>query len=407
MSAELDITTFAVVSTRGLIDLKSSFVSASIYESIFTPGIVMDISILDTGDLLGAVRLSGDETVILEFNVPGATRVNLLLALHQLAEVESRGAQHAKRYVLKCVSEEALFAMTNYVQKSYTMLCSEIVKDLHENYLKSTKPLDVEPTRGPQSIVIANRNPYQAINLVRQRAVSVENRSSLFCFFENRGNEQQRFNFTTIERLFTQPVVKQFQQSDAINTSILNQTDNNILAFRIPQQFSSLDWIEYGGPRTINTFNFTTWQFESRTVQTSEENYRDGGEGRMQSDRFRNRYHNPVHAPQSMIPIDISQRPETNIAQSQADVQAYLSLLAQNSVRIRVPGDPRLTAGSMVDLRMPSRNGLTGPPQLDRFMSGKFLVSRIHHRIGEFTDQPRYTCIMECIKGGSEQGIDP
>jgi hypothetical protein len=32
----------------------------------------------------------------------------------------------------------------------------------------------------------------------------------------------------------------------------------------------------------------------------------------------------------------------------------------------------------------------------------KFLISRIHHKIAEFGEKPRYTCVIECIKGAYE-----
>lgn len=403
---DVEIVGLAIVSERATIDLKSSFVSASIYESVFTPGIVCDIQVLDMNDLLGQARLVGDELVQFEIYVMGSQSASYTFALHELSELESVGAQKGKTYTLKCVSEEAMYAKTNLIQKSYNQLCSEMIEDIHTNYLRSTKPIVIEPTRAPQKIVIPSQNPYNAINLIRKRSVSADQRSSFYVYFENRQNEQQTFNFVTLEKLFNDPTVKDFQMSDAINTSIRVRGDDNIIAFRIPNQFSSTDRIAYGGPRRITTFNFTTWEFESTIIDTNDSAFSAvGGRGTMNSQSFRNRYFTSDSPPQSMIPVDNSVRPETFIPEATPDTQALIGLLMQNSLRIKVIGDTVLTAGSTINIELPNRRSFTSSVVDDPLITGKVLITRIHHRIGVTTDRPRYTCSIEGIKGRYEESL--
>lgn len=390
-----------LTSQRGSLDLTTSFVSASIYESMFTPGVVCDIDVLDTQDLIGNLRLLGDETVEFSFKSPNMKEANFKFALYELGDQQQMASQRAKTYVVRCVSEEAMFAKTNYVQKSYNDLCSEMVKDVCLNYLQTTKGLQVETTRGVQNILVPNKNPFEAIRMIRARSVSAgDTRSSSYVFFEGRENEQQILRFCTLEQRFETASVKAFRQSGAINIdSLSNEQDNNILSFKIPQQLSSIDRIAFGGPRRITTFNFTTWQFETRDVQTSDTNYHDGGTGSDISSGFRSRYFNARIPPQSFIPVDVSQRAETHIADASADFQAYISQIIQNSLKIRVPGDTQLTAGVTIDCTLPNRSGTTSEMQEDPLMSGKLLISRIHHRIGMVQERPRYTCIIEALKG--------
>jgi len=403
---DVEIVNLQIVSERATIDLKSSFVSASIYESVFTPGMVCDIQVIDMNDLLGQARLVGDELVQFEIYVMGSQTAPYTFALHELGELESVGAQKGKTYTLKCVSEEAMYAKTNFVQKSYNQLCSEIVEDIHYNYLKSQKPIEIEATKAPQKVLVPNRNPYDAINMVKKRSVSADERSSFYVFFENRRNEQQTFNFVSLEKLFGEPTVKDFQMSDAINTNIRARGDDNILAFKIPNQFSSTDRIAYGGPRRIVTFNFTTWQFETKNVDTSESTFAAvGGKGNLDSASFQNKYFTSDTPPQSMIPVDISQRPETFIPESTPDTQALIALLMQNSLRLKVIGDTVLTAGVTINCTLPNRNSFTTSGVEDPLMTGKVLVTRIHHRIGPPTDRPRYTCSIEGVKGRYEEAL--
>ena len=401
------ISSLVVSSPRGSLDLTNSFVEASIYESIFTPGVVCDVSVLDTQDLIGELKISGDETVKFRFKSPNMKEANFTLALYELGEQQQLASQKAKTYVLKCVSEEAMFAKTNTVQKSYNTLCSDIIKDLCKTYLQSKKRLEVETTKGSQNILIPSKSPFNAINMVRARSVSAENnRSSSYVFFETRENSEQILRFCTLESRFATPVVKKFEQQGAININFLNNDqDNNILSFSIPKQFSSIDKIATSGKTRISTFNFTTWDYESKDVKTSEQDYKDGGSGKYVSDAFANRYFNSRIPPQSFVPVDISQRAATHIAEATSDFNAYISQVMQNSLKIRVPGDTDLTSGVMIDCDIPNHSATTGPVKKDPMMSGKYLIARIHHKIGMAQEKPRYTCIIEGLKGRYEEGL--
>lgn len=395
-----------VKSQRGSLNLTRSFVSASIYESIFTPGVVCDITVLDTQDLIGNLRLLGDETVEFIFKSPNMKQADFTFALYELGDQQQLESQRAKTYVLRCVSEEAMYAKTNYVQKSYSDLCSEMILDVCDRYLFTKKRVQVERTRGIQNVLIPHKSPFEAIRMIRARSVSAsDSKSSSYVFFEARESERQILRFCTLEERFATQPVKSFKQSGAININSLSpDQDNNILSFSIPQQLSSIDRIAFGGPRRITTFNFTTWQFETKDIVTSDRNYRDGGNGTDVSSGFINRYYNARIPPQAMIPVDISQRAETYIPESTADFQAYIAQMMQNSLRIRVPGDTQLTAGVTIDCALPNRSATTGNMKQDPLMSGKFLISRIHHRIGMVQERPRYTCIIEGLKGRFEEG---
>ena len=402
-SGDITLESMTIVSDRVSLDLSKIFLNASIYESIFTPGTVADITVLDTEDLLGEFRLAGDEMLYLSYTIPGTVRGDFVFALDELAELEFVGSQKGKKYTLKCVSEEARYGKKEFM-KSYYELCSETINDIHTQYLKSQKPLVIEQTKGPQKVLVDNKPVYEAINLVRKRAVSASNKTSIYVYFENRQNEQQTFNFVSIEQLFRGPSVKKFQQS-ALNIDYAAREDDNILAYKIPNQFKSIENIEHGGPRRITTFNFATWGFFREVINTNPTDYETGGPGTNITPSFRNKYHDEKTAKQSFIPVDIVERPVTNIPEATPDTQAYLAALMQNAMKIKVPGDTLLTAGQVITCEIPNKKGLTGPVDEDPLMTGKFLISRIHHKIGEFGERPRYTCTIECIKGAYEEAI--
>ena len=85
---DLTVKKFTISSDRGSLDLAKSFVSASIYESIFTPGIIVDITVLDTDDQIGQLKISGDEKVDITFEVPGGSSASYKLGISNLGEVK-------------------------------------------------------------------------------------------------------------------------------------------------------------------------------------------------------------------------------------------------------------------------------------------------------------------------------
>jgi hypothetical protein len=394
-----------ITSPRGSLTLTTSFVSASIYESIFTPGIVCDITVLDSQDLVGDLRIIGDELV--EFNLisPSDVKAYYKFALYERGEGQQLPNQRAKTYVLKCVSIEAMH-QSEFVQKGYeNVLNSQMVEDIAKTYLHTDKQIITEQTKGTQILTISNLKPYKAIDLIKSRSISVENQSSSYVFFETRDGDNQIFKFVTIENLFATDVVKSFIQTSTININVLSpDQDRNILSYQVPTALSSLDKVTYGGPRRIATINFTTLQYSFRDVPTNDTMFRDGGTGSDVSDTFKNRYLSPRIPPSSLIPVDNSQRPVTNIPEGTPNLQAYIALLLQNSLKIRVPGDFILTPGSTINCTFPNNSATTGNVTEDPLLSGKFLISRIHHKIGLVQEKPRYTCILECLKGRYREG---
>jgi hypothetical protein len=130
-----------------------------------------------------------------------------------------------------------------------------------------------------------------------------------------------------------------------------------------------------------------------------------GGKGDYDSSEFKSKYQQPKIPTQAMIPVDTSQRPVTNIPEQTADQQAFLASLMQNAIKIRVYGDSKLAAGYMINAAIPNKVSTTDNGQTDPMLSGKFLISRIHHQIGTAGERPRYTCVMELLKGNLEEGV--
>jgi len=402
MSYELGdvaIENLTMTSSRGTVDLAPMCFGISIYESLFTPGIVMDVTVIDSQDVMGTLRLQGDETIALVMSVPGSIRTTYQLAVYEVSGVTSVGAQSGKTYDVKAVSLETIKAKTNYVMKAYHSLCSDVVKDIHSTFLGSKKPIVLEPTMGVQDLVVPNMDPYKAIKMITRRSVSPENKSCSYVYFESVPGGTQTSSFVTIESLFGKSSVKEFVRSDAVSADITKRTDNNILSLSTPRATNSLDRVDIGGNRRVITYNHTTQQFNTNVVSTSSSSFKTGGNNQ-ESQYFDKTFGSDT--PSSIfVPVDWNERAETYIAQAAAAKSAYVALLLQNSIKLKVVGDTVLTAGCRIIAHYPDRTALSGAPKDDPLLSGSFVCARLHHRIGPLQQRPRFTTTMECVKAGT------
>lgn len=376
----------SLASPRGSLDMTPIFMSANIYESIFNPGVVAHIEVLDTEDYIGTLKLSGDEIVKISFLVPGGQTIDYTLNLHSIEDVDAGQYMKAKIYKLICLSKETFTVRANPITKSYNTQISNIISDVFKNFIGSSKNIEIEATKGLQKYISPNIKPLDLIHKLRKRAVSIDNKSSNFVFFENRDG----FKFKTIEGLFKQDVIKEFKQDDTVGRSIYSEDHNNIIAYEIPRQSSSLDKIGMGAlNQKVQTYDIRTKKYvtESKTPIDALNS--------ITSDFFKAMF-GKTPGKSIFIQKD-STNPETHLSDAISNKNSYLASLMQSQVNIEVPGDTALHAGGMVYCHIPKKASTTGMIGADMLVDGKFLIAKLAHIIKRQGSLPRYTVSMELI----------
>ena len=234
------------------VDLSAVWTEINLFEDIYSPAISGDVTLVSSGGFVEGIPIIGEETLEIHMSTAGAKTppmpypgphsadepitksVNpLIIGKYRiykndppqpLAKVD--GSFSYKFYF---VSEEMITNMKTKVQKAYPTTMSfgaaypqmsspsssdeitidQITRSLfYDCFIGTKKPADqnstsknflVEPTSGTVSYVIPNWTPFQALNFLAGRAVSVNSRSpgSNFVFYETlRG-----YRFVSIETL--------------------------------------------------------------------------------------------------------------------------------------------------------------------------------------------------------------
>lgn len=381
--------------------INSGFISGSIYESIFTPCVVAEFNVRDTDDALFAgLNLSGGEPFTVVFQAPGGQQASYKFLVNKVQNLAPSTQYKSRTFTIICASEEVFYAAGGsdkygYIQKSYSKRpISSNVQDVLKSYLKSSKRINVEETKGIQDIIANNEKPWDFIDRLRRLAVSSKNQSSSYVFYEN----QQGFNFVTIESLFRNKAVKTFVQDATVGTDITKLTDNNIFAYELPYMINAVDRIDRGTMSSrFNYFNFHTNEYQSKTISFPDSGDKFGGSGSWNKQSFFSKF-GKYPGRTSTLPYD-NRMPITNIPESTPNQLAYSGNLMQSLIKLRVFGDAKLKAGDLIEAKIARQTSLTANPSQDTDISGNMIVASLRHMINSEGERPRYSCVMECLKG--------
>jgi hypothetical protein len=381
--------------------INNGFISGSIYESIFMPCVVAEFNVRDTEDaLFSGLNLSGGESFNITLQTPGGKKTPYKFLVNKPENLQPSAGMKSRTMTLICTSEEAFYAaggvsVNGYLQKSYkSKPISYDVQDVLKSYLKTSKPINIEVTKGNQDIIAQNEKVWAFIDRIRRRAVSSTNQSSSYVFFEN----QNGFNFVTIESLFSNQVVKTFVQDNSVGTDIAKLTDNNIFGYELPKMFNAVDRIDHGTMKSrFSTFNFETNEYIKKSIDFPDSKDISGGKNSWDNSSFISKF-GKYPGRFSMLPYD-NRLPITSIPDSTPNQLAYSGNLMQSLIKLRVFGDTKLKAGDLIEANIQNQNSLTGNQKPDSDISGKMIIASIRHLIAPEGERPRYSCVLECLKG--------
>jgi hypothetical protein len=411
---DVEVVTLSITSLGGgdTIDFAKSFISFDVYESIFAPGIIAYINILDDKNIVGTAKISGGEEVDFAFATPGGQAAQYKLVVNSLKDAESPDGQKSKSYRIECVSQEAFNARSNYVNKKYDLKhFSEMVSDIFESddFIGSQKDLEIEETKGMFRHVVTNQKPFQAIDTIRRRSVSPENESSSYVFFENRDG----FHFKTIEKIFKDgSPLKEYNQDSTIGSDFVGAKNNNILGLEVPHQGSMSQTIASGNMgQSYRTYNFQTLDYKKNYIKDPAKDLKTSGAGpdsrvhQSLKDKYGGKEDKPNRI--TLVPTNneaqLGQGSNPNIAKTSPKQMAYAEALASSMTKISVYGDTDLKAGILITANILQKTDATTSPTTDDGLAGTFLVSALRHMVKPPGSRPRYTCEMELVKGGLEK----
>jgi hypothetical protein len=372
------------------------------FESIYAPCASCNLTVNDSSGFNQKANLKGGEDVSVMFGDRKSTiKMNFVVAMQGN---RMRVKSNQDMFNINCVPQEFLEQNQKEIVKAYKgKKVSDMVKDWHEEYTKTTKTLKKdlatnEETEDKQSYHGTGKSPITAIRWAAKEGKSSEAKASNYLFYQDRDG----YHFRTVDKMLSEGDQYTFSYA-AQNIGAAGGDPNfKIISFDQKGDFNSLD-------SSYNGADSDHWYFYDPTtgkVDSSEKGKRDGagdtthtGSAQLtqkQTSARGERYNLIVAPGQVKSKFRDSRDPKIaeykrslpeHAAQSSAAVQ-----LDNLVINIRVPGNTAYKPGMKVRINIP---GNQENMELDQ-RSGSFLVTSIRHIIYKEENDMKYNCVLEC-----------
>lgn len=380
---------------------QASFKEINIVEDITsTYGSACEIRVVDQTDARVTKNINGayNQDVKVRFSDELGRTVGFNLKQFEGADVsdhsmDKEGSGKNAQFTVRCVSPELLNAQGNYVEKSWEDKTTKIAEDILKYGYKTDKKINAEETNEKIRWISSNEHPYEALDKINENHVSSKNKSSCFFTYQKQKNGTSEYYIETVEEMFKKAPVADLIYSTTLDSSASSEKEklNSILWVNVDSNF-------YSGSRHLTkpsqqTFNLSTHKAVSDDPKT--EKFTLPGKEVYTGQTSQHKL-----VPQRTIYSKVNQ-PAQPITTAEATKKRaeFLSHLAQNCAECEIIGNPDITLGSMVNLKLPKRvDGASGFGAGESQFADKCLVVGIRHRIREQGQSPRYTMVLKLVK---------
>jgi hypothetical protein len=397
-------------------DLKYLMVDLSIFEDIYSFVMSGYLLLKDGVGLIEKMNLTGNELITINFgkssNDGGDPLYFRLYSIPSRKPVGNLSTEYIKLYFC---SEELLISERTKITKSYKgKEISTIIKDILTTHLKVPpyRPLYIQSTTGVYDFNVPTVKPLETIswlsNYARPAGTSNMKLADML-FFET----QSGFNFASLSTLYSNGVYKTYKyQQQNINSAIEPPSEDiiSILDYEFVKTFDTLNEINSGtyANKLISLDPLT------RTACTTVFNYStDYTKNLNKGDTFSNIGGFLTDAYNSVIKMGVTnsnQMKKPYITQGSVAQDIFLETFVPNRtaqislanytvVKIKIPGDPFITAGKVIQFNFPSLTGGQNK-SLDQNYSGKYLVTAVRHML---QSQGIYQTVLELAKESNPQ----
>ena len=381
---KIELTKF---SGGGPLNIMNLVRSVDIFESLNNYTLSADFHIAEGIELINNFPIAGEEYIELTIQTPTRKALKYKFFIESISESKSRDASNLKMYTLRGVTKDLLMnAFSVYSRRYRDMNYDAAVADVITNDLKSEKSLVTqESTEGKFDYVVNNVRPFQTIDLICERAVSAENKSSMFFFYE----DNQGYHFTTFEKLITDRTPAApglvFSYDTATRDTEFHQLINvrNILSYETMKQGSSVQKVRDGAIRTqIREFDIMTGEYYKMEEYNNTSDYGSFKATDGANDMNTSAYNAFVAKKPGVTRMVFKDglRPAMKHNENIHWKRGFADRLSQQSVRIRVYGDTDIRVGDVIQLDIPEITGAQNP-KIQDYYSGNYVIFEMKHRM--------------------------
>lgn len=403
------------VNSAGIeVDLSHITEQLSIYESIYNDCIFGNLLIKDISGFSERHKITGgNETIKVWIETPHTKKTSNLEKTFNINSYS--GAKHESKgrgvvsSTIGFVSPHLLSNNRIKIRRSFDAMKSSDIVDyiatdilgLGEGTVEWDELVINELSKNIKNIVVPGWTPFKTLNFLANNSISEENGASNYVFFENNNG----FNFVTIDKLKEGKPMRNYIVGVDISKTLQYNKDNITIRSNLIENFengarfnhssSMLNGL-YGGKvfaHNIITKEYDTFsaEYDSDEAIMSESSLDGAGHFLKDTDSnvgfLPNEYLYQIH----------DKKDKTHYAHR----DMKMSELRTNIVKFDIAGDTNIWAGDIINIKVPSSMKERNVDE-DKILSGKWLVTAIHHKI----NNQEYVMTLECMKDGFDYAAE-
>ena len=424
------------------VSIKTQVLEINIQESINHKTLSGSIVVVDAQNIPNHLPLTGHERLEFKLFTPGTSRgfdftseTGNPMYIYKIEARQGLGPR-VQTYILHFCSKEMIRNELKRVNQSFDENIDDIILSILRTQLESKKTFFLEQTRDARKIVMPRMRPFDSIQYLCNEAQSGKFESAGMYFYET----ALGFHLRSLESLLAitdgsaRPVVAKFVDKPK---SIKGGTgENDIIkdmqivdGYSIDSQFDTLQNLRNGVNgskcvihdalyKTFDEYEFDYHKFFEKSFHTEHDGeggktstksilplYNDGT-GHILSD-----YKDGKIYYQSTTSNIHNDQDRFNIADIITKREAQKKAFESQKISLQCRGFTGLSAGDIISFELPAYEpvGSDNPLDRDPYMSGRYLVSHIRHKIDTANDY--HTMALTCMKdsvrvGYPEENID-
>lgn len=419
------------------VDLTQVITEVNIYEELQSHSLSADITFFDDKDAVSFYPIVGNEYVRLKIGTPDRTgdgQINFTKHTFVVYKISQKiDAQQGSFVSLKLTTQEIFNNVRRRVSQSYRGNFHEIVEKIFrdKNYLDSKKDFITEEDTGGGAVLIPNMHPFDAIDMISQKAATDKNSSSFLFFETTRG-----YKFLSLEKLFSVGSVFSLNvgQGADYQKKNVNPQEQNLNLVEENRMISNNDILNstktglYASKSIIHdihnkSYSVKTFSYKNEFNKNVDVENLSGGKGHplFPLDSILNEDENKISdfndalltvqstdrtsfiSPNTVYPNYNKPISKVNPEENTLNRFHKFSMLNNGLAHfLEIVGNTGLEVGDIVTLSFPKNQKNSGE-FYDEKLSGNYMITELHHFFSEGGDRKHrigMTIVKDSIKDG-------
>jgi hypothetical protein len=381
------------------INIKRQLVELSYYEDIFSFIVSGHLKLKDAVGLVESLQLTGKESIVIDFgSSSGDPRPPQTFRIYSVPKRIPIGNLSSEMLEIHFCSEELMLSEQTKIIRAYkgtqisTMIDDILTKDLK---IGTTKNRIIQDTTGKYDFIIPTKKPFEAISWLSTYALPSVDAGADMLFYETVWG----FYFKSLGTLYQSEPTATYKY-DQKNTpgSTFSDGEFSVLDFEFVKTFDALNDVKSGtfSNRLISLDpimrSMTVTDFDYEKYKSNASKLNPGTILSTSTNRLNKKQNEAYSGTLKMVAGNSGQKnklPENLrgfvaedifIEKTVPNRTAQISLINHTKLKLKIPGNSLLAAGDTINFNLLSYIGAENRG-LDKFYSGKYLVTAIRHHL--------------------------